>query len=134
MNIIYVKAKTIESVDGNLSVLESDRTIPFEIRRVYYIYGLKNHSIRGGHAHKRLNQVMFVINGSLDLKLETNDGVSIITLDKPDEGVFIGNMCWREFFNFSNNAIVMIFASEYYDESDYIRDYNQFKKMIGQDN
>lgn len=121
-------------MDGNLSVLESALTIPFEIRRVYYIYGTKKNSVRGGHAHKSLKQVMFVINGSLDLKLETKEGVSIVTLDKPDLGVFIDVLSWREFYNFSDNAVVMVFASEYYDESDYIRDYNQFKKEIGKHN
>ena len=121
----------IDSHDGKLSVAESDIDIPFNIKRVYYIYDFdSNKSIRGYHAHKTLEQVLFCISGSFTLKLF--DGINYYEekMNKPNIGLFIGKYIWHTMHNFSDNCIILVLASEHFDETDYIRDFNNFKKII----
>ena len=123
----------IDSNDGKLSVAESDIDIPFNIKRVYYIYDFdSNKSIRGYHAHKTLEQVLFCISGSFTLKLF--DGINYYEekMNKPNIGLFIGKYIWHTMHNFSDNCIILVLASEHFDETDYIRDFNNFKKIINE--
>lgn len=125
-NIILEVPKIIDP-RGNLSVIEKD-VIPFEMKRIYYLYDVPSDSFRGGHAHKKLHQFLIAISGSFDVEL--NDGVStkIVTLNKPNKGLLIVPGTWRELNNFSSGAVCLVIASEVFNEDDYIREYSEFKK------
>jgi dTDP-4-dehydrorhamnose 3,5-epimerase-like enzyme len=132
-NAGWVKTSTIEDgFDGTLSVAEESHSIPFKIKRVYYIYNLMCHQLvlRGKHAHKKLEQVLFCINGSCDIIL--NDGANIqkVELSKPSCGLYIGPRLWHVMHNFRNNCILLVFASDYFDEKDYIRNFEEFLKFV----
>ena len=123
----------IDSNDGKLSVAESDIDIPFKIKRVYYIYDFDSKkSIRGYHAHKTLEQVLFCISGSFTLKLYDGTNHYEEKMNKPNIGLFIGNYIWHTMHNFSDDCIILVFASELFDEADYIRNFNNFKKIINE--
>lgn len=115
---------------GSLCFIEGGEHVPFPIRRIYYLFDIPDGADRGGHAHKALEQVMIAIHGSFDLIL--NDGAEerSLHLSDPSEGVYIGNHVWREIRNFSAGAVCVVLASERYDESDYIRNYEDFKSTI----
>ena len=115
---------------GVLIALEENKNIPFKIKRVYYIFDTKDGVIRGFHAHKNLEQVLICINGSCEILLDDGKEKSIIKLENRNEGLFIEKMVWREMFNFSADCVLMVLASDYYDEKDYIRDYNDFKNYL----
>ena len=116
--------------DGFLVALESNKSIPFEIKRVYYIWGNKQHRIRGKHAHKDLEQVVVCLKGSCDFILDNAKNKVSIRLESPQRGLYIGNNIWREFQNFSKDCVIMVLASKYYNEEDYIRDYDEFLKVV----
>ena len=120
----------IEDYRGNLSFIESSIHIPFEIKRVYYLYDVPGGAERGGHAHKKLHQVVIAMAGSFDLKL--NDGKTSWTehLNRSNYGIYIGPGTWREMNNFSSCSVCMVLASEFFDETDYIRDYNHFLEYL----
>ena len=115
---------------GNLIALEENKNIPFDIKRVYYIFDNKEGVRRGFHAHKNLEQVLICVSGSCDILLDDGKEKSIIKLENRNEGLFIEKMVWREMFNFSADCVLMVLASDYYDEKDYIRDYNDFKNYL----
>ena len=117
----------IEERRGNLSVIEND-TIPFDIKRVYYLYDVPTGSERGGHAHKNLQQFLVALSGSFDVVLNDGKEEQIITLNKPFEGLLINSGIWRELRNFSSGSICLVVASEVYIEDDYIRDFDEFIK------
>lgn len=117
----------IEERRGNLSVIEND-TIPFDIKRVYYLYDVPTGSERGGHAHKNLQQFLVALSGSFDVVLNDGKEEQIITLNKPFEGLLINSGIWRELRNFSSGSICLVVASEVYIEEDYIRDFDEFIK------
>ncbi|MBN2037182.1 MAG: FdtA/QdtA family cupin domain-containing protein [Chitinispirillaceae bacterium] len=121
-----------DGFDGVISVVEEARAIPFSIRRVYYIYNLMNHDrvLRGKHAHKKLRQVLFCINGSCDIILNDGKNVQVVELCEPHIGLYVGNRLWHVMHNFRNNCILLVFASEYFKESDYIRDFDAFLKYV----
>lgn len=123
----------IEDYRGNLSFIESVTHVPFDIKRVYYLYDVPGGAERGGHAHKKLHQVVIAMAGSFDLKL--NDGINSkrVHLNRSDYGIYIGPGTWREMDNFSSCSVCMVIASEYFDESDYIRDYNHFLEYVAKD-
>jgi dTDP-4-dehydrorhamnose 3,5-epimerase-like enzyme len=126
MNVKLVSIPKIEERRGNLSVIEND-TVPFDIKRVYYLYDIPSGSERGGHAHKELKQFLVALSGSFDVVL--NDGLEemVITLNKPFQGLLINPGIWRELQNFSSGSVCLVVASEVYIEEDYIRDFVEFK-------
>ena len=116
---------------GQLVALEEFKNIPFDIKRVYYMYDTVCGVSRGHHAHKSLEQILICVHGSCKILLDDGDQKEIVPLDKPNEGLYISNNIWREMFDFSPDAVLMVLASEHYDESDYIRDYGEFLRFVG---
>lgn len=119
---------------GNLVALEKGTEFPFDIKRVYYIWGTDKDAIRGKHAHRKLEQVIVCTSGSCDFILDDGKERTTVHLDKPSQGLHIKSNIWREFTNFSPDCVVMVLASEHYDEKDYIRDYKTFLQEIAKGN
>ena len=115
---------------GGLVVAEAQRHIPFEIKRVYWIHGTQSGVERGFHAHKALHQVAVAVSGSCDMILDDGKMQETVRLDSPEKGVFIGPGVWRVMKNFTSDCVLLVFADAYYDENDYIRDYEEFKTFI----
>ena len=113
---------------GKLSVVEKN-IIPFDIKRVYYLYDVPSDAYRGGHAHKNLIQFMIPMSGSFDVLVDDGISKTKIMLNKPHKGLLIPKGIWREMDNFSSGAVCAVLASDYFDEEDYFRDYNEFKKF-----
>ena len=117
---------------GMLVALEEFNDIPFEIKRVYYMYDTKTDVHRGFHAHKCLEQILVCICGSCKVLLDNGEEKKVISLEKPYEGLYIANDMWREMYDFSPDAVLLVLASDYYNEQDYIRDYDEFKRIAAQ--
>ena len=115
---------------GDLTVIEGGIHIPFEIRRVYYIYNVPVNAERGGHAHKELEQVIFALSGSFRIKIDDGRQKSEHWLRDPRKGLHISRLVWREIDSFSQGAVCMVIASQRYDESDYYRSYDDFLKVV----
>lgn len=115
---------------GQLISLEEFNDIPFRIKRVYYMYDTVSDVVRGHHAHKKLQQILVCVHGSCKIRLDNGHEKKVVALEKPYEGLYVSNNMWREMFDFSDDAVLMVFASELYDESDYIRDYDEFLEFI----
>ncbi len=113
---------------GQLVAIEQLRDIPFEIKRIYYIYDTLPDVRRGFHAHKKLKQVLVCTSGKCKILLDDGREKKTVMLDKPTEGLLVTGCIWREMYDFSPGAVLMVLASEYYDEADYIRDYDTFLK------
>ncbi len=115
---------------GNLSFIEENRQVPFQIKRVYYLYDVPSGASRGGHAHKALHQVVIALSGSFDIILDDGYHRRSFFLNRPHYGLYIPPRVWRELENFSSNSVALSLVSEVYDESDYIRDYDVFKGSV----
>lgn len=120
----------ITDARGNLSFVEENRQVPFEIKRVYYLYDVPSGATRGGHAHKALEQVVIALSGSFDVVLDDGSNSQKFFLNRPHYGLYIPPGVWRELENFSSNSVALSLVSQVYDESDYVRDYETFKRMI----
>lgn len=116
---------------GQLVALEEFNDIPFQIKRVYYIYDTAPGVIRGFHAHKNLQQILICIHGSCKIKLDNGCEKKVVPLEKPYEGLYVSSNMWREMYDFSPHAVLLVLASELYDEADYIRDYQEFLQYVG---
>ncbi len=116
--------------DGKLVALEKNEDFPFDIKRVYYIWDTAKHSIRGRHSHRKLEQVVVCVSGSCEFILDDGTKKRTITLDDPAQGLYLKHNIWREFTNFSDDCVVMVLASEHYNEDDYIRDYATYIEEI----
>lgn len=116
---------------GQLIALEEHIDIPFSIKRVYYMYDTGKGVRRGFHAHKSLEQILVCIHGTCKVLLDNGKEKKIVPLEKPYEGLYIANNIWREMYDFSPDAVLLVFASDIYKEEDYIRDYDTFLKMVG---
>jgi hypothetical protein len=129
MNIDLCKVSELPRIfdaRGNLTFIEGSHHIPFEIRRVYYLYDVPGGSERGGHAHKALHQLIIAMSGSFDIHLDDGYAQKTIHMNRSYNGLYVCPMIWRELDNFSSGAVCMVLASEYYDEQDYYRDYSAF--------
>ena len=116
---------------GMLVALEEFKDIPFEIKRVYYLYDTKKEVRRGFHAHRSLEQILICIHGSCRVLLDNGTEKKTVSLEKPYEGLYIANDIWREMYDFSPDAVLLVLASDFYREEDYIRDYETFKQEMG---
>ncbi|EJY9594801.1 WxcM-like domain-containing protein [Campylobacter coli] len=115
---------------GSLIALEKLKEIPFEVKRIYYIYDTKPDFPRGAHAHKELEQVLIMMDGSCELVLNDGKDIKNIILNRPDVGLFIGKNIWREMKNFSYGAKLLVLASDFYNEKEYIRNYDEFLRIV----
>ena len=115
---------------GKLVSLEGNKNIPFDIERVYYIYDTLPEQARGQHAHQELEQVIIAIDGACQFVLDDGETRETVWLNRPDIGLYIGKNMWREMRHFSYGCKLMILASTYYDEKEYIRDYEEFKRLL----
>lgn len=115
---------------GMLVALEENKEIPFPIKRVYYMYDTIIGVRRGFHAHKHLKQVLICIHGSCKIHIDDGKDAEEILLNEPSKGLLIGSNLWREMYDFSKDAVLMVLASDFYDETDYIRDYDTFIKFV----
>lgn len=121
-----IKLPKISDPRGNLTFVEGQHHIPFDIQRVYYLYDVPGGAERGGHAHKALQQLIIAISGSFDIHLDDGVERKTIHLNRGYDGLLIPTMIWREIDNFSSAAVCLVLASERYDESDYYRDHDEF--------
>lgn len=115
---------------GGLISLEQNKNIPFEIKRVYYIFGTQQDVARGFHAHKELQQVAICLKGSCCFLMDDGRNKAEVILDKSNMGILIDVMQWHEMYDFSDDCLLLVLASDYYDEADYIRNYNDFLGCI----
>lgn len=115
---------------GSLVALEAQKTIPFDIKRVYYIFGTKPGVSRGFHAHRMLQQVAVCVTGKCRMALDNGSRREEIWLDSPTKGLMISGLVWREMHDFSPDCVLLVLANEYYDDTDYIRSYDEFKRTL----
>jgi len=121
----------IQDPRGNLTFIEGGNHIPFDILRVYYLYDVPGGSERGGHAHKELHQFIIAMSGSFDIVLDDGEKKKRVHLCRSYYGLYVPPMIWREIDNFSTSSVCMVLASNRYDESDYYRDYTEFRRAQG---
>lgn len=115
---------------GSLVALEAHKTVPFDVKRVYYIFGTKSGVSRGFHAHRALQQVSVCVTGKCRMVLDDGQQREDVWLDSPTKGLLIGDLVWREMHDFSPDCVLLVLASEFYDETDYIRSYDEFKRVV----
>lgn len=129
MNIELISLPKIEDHRGNIAVIEKD-VVPFDIKRVYYLFDVPSNARRGGHAHKEQFELLIPLSGSFDVQL--NDGATekVVTLNKPDKGLLIKSNVWRELDNFSSGAVCLVISSGEFDENDYIREFDVYLQYI----
>jgi dTDP-4-dehydrorhamnose 3,5-epimerase-like enzyme len=133
MNFVqWVKFPALGDDRGSLVALEGNRSVPFDIKRVYYIFRTQSGVARGFHAHKALKQVAACVTGKCKMLLDNGTEKTEVWLDSPTKGVVIEPMVWHEMHDFSPDCVLLVLASEHYDESDYIRDYEGFIKAVAQ--
>ncbi len=123
-----INFSVIGDARGNLVSIEALKNIPFSIKRVYYLYDLQKEIPRGFHSHKELQQVLVCVKGSCTIILDNGKERVSYKLNQPNIGLFVDRMFWREMHDFSSDCVLLVIASEYYSENDYIRDYQEFLK------
>jgi dTDP-4-dehydrorhamnose 3,5-epimerase-like enzyme len=133
MDIKFIEFQNHGDIRGSLVSLEDNKNIPFTIKRVYYLFGTKNDVRRGFHAHKELKQLAIVVKGSCRFMLDDGKERIDVLLDNPEKGLYIESFVWREMYDFSDDCVLMVLANDYYDEADYIRDYDKFMKRVNHD-
>jgi len=115
---------------GNLSFVESGVQVPFDIKRVYYLYDVPGGASRAGHGHKNLQQLVIAMSGSFDIKIDDGENKYTYHLNRSYIGLYLPSMMWREIDNFSSGAVCMVLASDFFDESDYFREYDEFLAAV----
>lgn len=133
-NVIKTKLSYIYELnkigdEGFLSIAEANKNIPFNFKRVYYIYDVIDNAVRGKHAHKKTKQILFCVRGSIKIILDNGKEKEEIILDNPNQGLLLDTMMWHEMHDFTKETMLLVLASEYYEESDYIRNYETFYKL-----
>ncbi len=129
MNIEIINIPKVEDYRGNLAIVEKD-TIPFAIKRVYYLFDVPSTAHRGGHAHKDQLELLIPLSGSFDVVLNDGKSSTKVTLNKPDKGLLIRTNIWRELENFSSGSVCLVLASDVFLEEDYIRDFDAFLDFV----
>lgn len=130
MNFKLMQMRVLGDSRGKIVSLESSKNVPFDIKRVYYIFDTSPDEDRGKHAHKELEQIVIAIDGAVEFVLDDGSARESVLLNRPDVGLYIGKNMWREMRNFSYGCKLVVLASDFYDESEYIRDYTEFLKAI----
>lgn len=125
-----INLKLIGDERGSLISLEGNDNVPFDIKRIYYIFDTKEDVERGFHAHINLKQLVIAVKGSCTFVLDNGTKKEELILDKPDQGLFIEGLIWREMKDFSSDCVLIVLASEYYNENDYIRNYDKFLEAV----
>jgi hypothetical protein len=125
-NCKIIDLPKINDSRGNLTFVEGGRHVPFDIKRVYYLYDVPGGAERGGHAHKALHQLIIAMSGSFDIHLDDGYEKKTIHMNRSYYGLYVCPMIWREIDNFSSGAVCMVLASNYFEEDDYYRDYSKF--------
>lgn len=129
-NGTIIELPVVHDTRGNLTFIEGNSHVPFDIKRVYYTYDVPGGSVRGSHAHKSLHQLIVAISGSFDVVLDNGENEQRFHLNRSYQGLYVGPMMWRTMDNFSSGSVCMVLASEQYDESDYIREYSAFLDSV----
>lgn len=129
----YKIIKFQEHIDsrGMLIAIEERKEIPFSVKRIYYLYNTPCNARRGYHAHKNLQQILISVHGSCKIHLDDGEKTDEVFLNNPGEGLFISHSIWREMYDFSDDCVLLVLASDIYDEKDYIRDYQEFLNSVG---
>jgi len=127
-NCKLIELPKIHNPAGNLTVIQNGNFLQFDVKRVYYLYDVPGGSERGGHAHKKLYQLLIAVSGSFDVVVDDGKEKKKVQLNRPYYGLLIPPGIWREIINFSSGSVCLVLASHKYDETDYIRDYKEFKK------
>lgn len=125
-DVCMIDLPVISDPRGDLTFMEGGNHIPFDIKRVYYLYNVPVDSERGGHAHRELEQVVFALSGSFRMRVDDGSNRADVWLNNPRKGLYLRNMIWREMDSFSQGAVCMVLASQPYDEADYYREYEEF--------
>lgn len=128
-NTGFYKFSCFHDKYGHLVPIEGKQDIPFDIKRVYYIYGVEKGTRRGFHSHIDLHQALICVHGSVKILVKTPYGSEDITLDDPTRALYIGPMVWREMYDFSSDAVLLVLASNHYNKDDYIRDYAYYESL-----
>jgi len=127
-DFVILPLNKIHNRAGNITIVEGQMNVPFDVKRIYYLYDIPGGEDRGGHAHKKLYQLIVAASGSFDVLLDDGQNKKIVKLNRPDYGLMVLPGIWRELFEFSSGAICLVLASQKYDQDDYIREYDQFVK------
>jgi hypothetical protein len=123
---VILPLNKIHNRAGNITIVEGQNNVPFDIKRVYYLYDIPGGVERGGHAHKELRQLIVAASGSFNVVLDDGCNKKVVTLNRPDYGLLVVPGIWRELLEFSSGAVCLVLASMLFEENDYIRDYNDF--------
>ena len=124
-----INLKQINNRAGNITPVENSLDIPFDVKRVYYLYDIPGGATRAAHGHKELSQLVIAVSGSFDITINDGDNMINYQLNRSYNGLYIRPGIWRDLCNFSSGAICLVLASEYYSEDDYLRDFNEFLKF-----
>ncbi|MDY0198709.1 MAG: FdtA/QdtA family cupin domain-containing protein [Tenuifilaceae bacterium] len=123
---VILPLSKIHNRAGNITIVEGQSNVPFDVKRIYYLYDIPGGEDRGGHAHRELQQLIVAASGSFDVLLDDGINKKVVTLNRPDYGLMVVPGIWRELMEFSSGAICLVLASLYYDELDYVREYDDF--------
>ena len=127
-NCSVIELNKVHNRSGNLTAVEGNSDIPFDVKRLYYLYDVPGGAERGGHAHKGLHQLIIAASGCFDVVIDDGKNKKVVELNRPYYGLYVCPGIWRELINFSSGAICLVLASEKYDAADYIREYKEFIK------
>ncbi len=128
----FIDFPNLSDKRGSLVSIDSSVGLPFDVKRIYYIFGTQKNVSRGHHAHKRLHQAALCISGSCEMTIDNGDSQEKILINSPYKAINLPPMLWHEMYNFSQDCILLVLASDFYNEDDYIRDYKNFKKLLNQ--